>query len=77
MAFNHENLKVYQRTLPFNVKVGAWTGQWDSKHAIGDQFRHDRVNDRRSSTMRQSTKLATKLATKKRSPGSARNRPPK
>ena len=38
MAFNHENLKVYQRTLPFNAKVGVWTGQWDSKHAICDQL---------------------------------------
>ena len=33
MAFNHENLKVYQRTLIFNSKVGIWTGQWDNKHA--------------------------------------------
>jgi four helix bundle protein len=38
MAFNHENLKVYQRTLPFNVKVGVWTAQWDSKHALCDQL---------------------------------------
>jgi len=38
MAFNHENLKAYQRMLPFNVKVGIWTGQWDGKHAIGDQL---------------------------------------
>ena len=38
MAFNHENLKVYQRTLPFNVKVGRWTAQWDSKHALCDQL---------------------------------------
>ena len=38
MPFNHENLKVYQRTLPFNVKVGAWTAQWDSKHALCDQL---------------------------------------
>jgi four helix bundle protein len=38
MAFNHENLKVYQRTLPFNVKVGSWTAQWDSKHALCDQL---------------------------------------
>ncbi len=38
MAFNHENLNVYQRTLFFNVKVGIWTCQWDSKHAICDQF---------------------------------------
>ncbi len=36
--FNHENLKVYQRTLPFNVKVAVWTGQWDRKHAICDQL---------------------------------------
>jgi four helix bundle protein len=38
MAFNHENLKVYQRTLPFNVKVGIWTGKWDCRHAICDQL---------------------------------------
>jgi four helix bundle protein len=38
MAFNHENLKVYQRTLPFNSKVSTWTSQWDSKHAICDQL---------------------------------------
>jgi four helix bundle protein len=38
MAFNHENLKVYQRTLPFNLKVGVWTGQWDNKHAICEQL---------------------------------------
>ena len=38
MAFNHENLKVYQRTLPLNVKVGVWTAQWDSKHALCDQL---------------------------------------
>jgi four helix bundle protein len=38
MAFNHENLKVYQRTLPFNVKVGVWTALWDSKHALCDQL---------------------------------------
>ncbi len=38
MAFNHENLKVYQRTLLFNVKVGVWTAQWDSKHALCDQL---------------------------------------
>jgi four helix bundle protein len=38
MAFNHENLKVYQRTLPFNVKVTVWTSQWDSRHAICDQL---------------------------------------
>jgi four helix bundle protein len=24
--------------LPFNVKVGIWTGEWDSKHAICDQL---------------------------------------
>lgn len=24
MAFNHEKLKVYQRSLPFNAKVGEW-----------------------------------------------------
>ena len=38
MPFNHEHLKVYQRTLPFNVKVGVWTAQWDSQHAICDQL---------------------------------------
>ncbi|HMO52271.1 MAG TPA: four helix bundle protein [Kiritimatiellia bacterium] len=38
MPFNHENLIVYQRTLPFNVKVGVWTGQWDSRHALCDQL---------------------------------------
>jgi four helix bundle protein len=38
MAFNHENLKVYQRTLSFNVKVGVWTREWDGKHAICDQL---------------------------------------
>jgi len=27
MAFNHENLNVYQRLLPYNVKVGIWTGE--------------------------------------------------
>jgi len=38
MAFNHENLNVYQRLLPFNVKVVIWTGGWDSKHAICDRL---------------------------------------
>lgn len=38
MAFNHENLNVYQRMLPFNVKVVSWTSEWDSKHAICDQL---------------------------------------
>ena len=38
MTFNHEKLEVYRRTLPFNVKVCAWTSQWDSKHAICDQL---------------------------------------
>ena len=38
MAFNHENLKVYQRTLPLNAKVGNWVGQWENKHAICDQL---------------------------------------
>ena len=38
MAFNHEDLRVDQRALPFNVKVVVWTGQWDSKHAICDQL---------------------------------------
>ena len=65
MAFNHENLNVYQRMLPLNVKVGIWTGAWDSKHAICDQLdakglRHGLIDDRGDSTMMQSTKLATK-----------------
>jgi len=38
MPFNHENLIVYQRTLPFNVKVGVWTDQWDARHALCDQL---------------------------------------
>jgi four helix bundle protein len=38
MAFNHEGLNVYQRTLSFNVKVGIWTGEWDSRHAIHDHL---------------------------------------
>ena len=38
MAFNHETLNLYQRMLPFNVKVGMLTGEWDSKHAICDQL---------------------------------------
>ena len=38
MTFNHENLKVYQRTLAFNSKVGARTEQWDRKHAVCDQL---------------------------------------
>ena len=38
MPFNHEKLKVYQRTLTFNVKVCTWTAQWDSQHAICDQL---------------------------------------
>ena len=38
MAFNHENLNVYQRILPFNVKVAIWIDAWDSKHAICDQL---------------------------------------
>lgn len=36
--FNHENLKVYQRTLPFNAKVSDWVGQWDGRHAVCDQL---------------------------------------
>jgi hypothetical protein len=60
--------------LPLNVKVGIWTGAWDSKHAICDQLdakglRHGLIDDRGYSTMMQSTKLATKLATKKKPPG--------
>ncbi len=38
MTFNHEKLKVYQRTLSFNGTVCAWTSQWDRKHAICDQL---------------------------------------
>jgi four helix bundle protein len=38
MAFNHEKLRVYQRTLLFNTKVGAWLAQWDKKHAVCDQL---------------------------------------
>lgn len=38
MAFNHENLNVYQRMLSFNMKIGIWTGEWDRKHAICDQL---------------------------------------
>ena len=38
MTFNHENLNVYQRLLPFNVKVVIWTGGWDSKHAMDGRF---------------------------------------
>ena len=38
MSFNHENLKVYQRTLLFNVKVGMLTSEWDSKYAICDHL---------------------------------------
>jgi four helix bundle protein len=38
MAFNHENLKVYQRTLAFNARVNDWLGQWDHRHAVCDQL---------------------------------------
>ena len=38
MAFNHENLVVYQRLLPFNAKVSTWTIEWDNKHALCDQL---------------------------------------
>jgi hypothetical protein len=38
MTFNHEKLKVYQRTPAFNVKVGEWTAEWGGKHAICDQL---------------------------------------
>ena len=38
MAFSHESLNVYQRTLSFNAKVCAWTGQWNRKYAISDQL---------------------------------------
>ena len=40
MAFNHEKLKIYERTLRFNAKVSKWTSHWDSKHAVcGRSFR--------------------------------------
>lgn len=39
MAFRHENLEVYKRTLAFNAKVCDWVAQWDgSRHAIGDHL---------------------------------------
>lgn len=38
MPFNHENLSVYQRTLPFNARVGDWTDAWDGRHAVCDQL---------------------------------------
>ena len=38
MVFNHEKLNVYQRMLSFNAQVVIWTGEWDRKHAIRDQF---------------------------------------
>jgi four helix bundle protein len=38
MAFDHENLQVYQRTLPLNAKVAVWTAEWDDKHALCDQL---------------------------------------
>ena len=31
MTFNQENLNVYKRILPFNVKVAIWIDAWDSK----------------------------------------------
>ena len=61
MAFNHENLKVYQRTLSFNAKVSNWTGQWDRRHAIADQlFRAAGSMLENIAMARQPTKLATK-----------------
>ena len=53
MPFNHENLKVYQRTLPFNVKVGVWMAQWESKHALCDQL------SRAAGSMLENTALAS------------------
>jgi four helix bundle protein len=38
MTFNHENLKVYQRTLTFNAHVSAWVPDWDKRHAICDHL---------------------------------------
>ena len=38
MAFNHDKLKVYQRALAFNRKVGLWVAQWDGRHAVCDQL---------------------------------------
>ena len=38
MAFNHEGLNVYQHLLPFNAKIGIWTGEWNGRHAICDQL---------------------------------------
>ncbi len=33
MSFNHENLKVYQRTLALNARVSGWIVDWDSMHS--------------------------------------------
>lgn len=38
MAFNHENLKVYQQTLLFNAKVSRWVCVWDTRHSICDHL---------------------------------------
>jgi len=38
MPFNHEKLRVYQRTLFFNSKVSVWTAQWDNKHSVVHHF---------------------------------------
>ena len=38
MSFNHENLKVYQRTLSFNARACAWSSAWDSRHSICDHL---------------------------------------
>jgi four helix bundle protein len=38
MRFNHEKLKVYQRTLALNVKIATWVDKWDNKHAICDHL---------------------------------------
>lgn len=38
MPFNHEKLKVYQRTLLFNAAVYDWVSTWDRKHAICDHL---------------------------------------
>ena len=38
MSFNHENLKVYQRTLALNTRVSGWIVDWDSMHSISDHL---------------------------------------
>jgi len=61
MAFNHEQLKVYQRTLLFNVKVSVWTGQWDGKHAICDQLSRAAASMLENIAMASATHTAMKL----------------